>query len=199
MTPCVFASDMNMYENNNYHFKFSHPSNWKLREFTRDNSFVITTHPFVEWNEVPIPIIEVDIKDYPINKMEEAFSSQSINNLIKDLQDDPLNKKVGVQVTVDDCFVTHLKNKKALFIKTATVIPSLGSPAVVGEGYVIFHNSYRFAISTAGTLDDLNSNRQILKDILNSFEFLQWRYSSFPFYPLIRAFGILNHTISPYQ
>lgn len=168
MTPCVFASDMIAYENKDYHFKFSYPSEWKLRTFKRDNSFVITTHPFVKWNEVPVPIIEVDIKDYPIKEINEAF----VNNLIKDIQDDPLGKEVGIYTTVDDYFLTNLKNKKALFIKTITITPGLDTK-VVGEGYILFHSSYRYDISTAGTLDDLKNNRKILNDILNSFEFLQ--------------------------
>jgi len=166
--PCAFAAAMTVHENNDYYLKFSHPSNWELSSFTRDNSFVITTHPFVKWNEVPVPIVEIQVTNYPIKNMDEL-----IKEVQKEIHDDALkNEKLLGHITVEGPIVTHLKNIEAIFLRESMFPPYLDSQ-FVQEQYFVYRNSYRYVISTCGTPHDLNKNRQILKDILNSFEFLQ--------------------------
>lgn len=173
ITPSAFAADMTVYENNDYHFKFYHPSDWKVTNYKIENINVTGMNSF---KKDPLNLsfvtLEVDVVDYPIKNINEVFSSQSVNKIINDFQNDPLAKKFSLDITVTDYFVTHFKNEKAIFIRAAVLAPSLNY-RFVEERYVIFHNSYRYDISISGTLDDLNNNRKIMEPILNSFEFLK--------------------------
>ncbi|EIW20733.1 hypothetical protein SAMN04515679_1783 [Pelosinus fermentans] len=172
ITPCTFAADMTIYEDNDYHFKFSYPSDWKVHQYKIENISVTGLSPLrKDPLNSSIPTFEVDVQNYPIKNIDEVFSSQSVNKLIKDFQEDPLSKKISVDVIVADYFVTHLKDKKAIFIKATILMPYLSNSKFVEERYVIFHNSNRYDISFCGTLDDLNNNRKIMEQILNSFEF----------------------------
>lgn len=171
--PCAFAADMTVYENNDYHFKFSHPSDWKVNQLKIENLSIIGLSPLrKDPLNSSIPTFEVDVQKYPIN-IDEVFSSQSVNKLIKDFQEDPLSKKISADIIVADYFVTHLKDKKAIFIRATVLMPLLSDSKFVEERYVLFHNSNRYDISIFGTLDDLNKNRKIMEPILNSFEFVQ--------------------------
>lgn len=169
ITPCIYAVDTAVYQDNEYHFRFSYPADWKVSARKNQQRNVITCIVQPPVSDLGY-MFNVEISPLSDQSRKEPYSPESIQSLSKEIEDVASSFKVNLRI--NNTSIVTLKDKKAILLNTSILNPDL-SVYNNHESYYLYGNSYRYIVGFSLAPKYEETHRKILEDCLSSFEILE--------------------------
>lgn len=150
VTPCAFATDGNVYENQQYKFRITFPDGWQITE---------NKGPIVE-GRIPGKKFLVGVwKPTPINNDNQGDTI--VNSFIERLQ-----KKYPNAILAEK---NHLQISNNAAIQFVVRIPN---EDFYYNAYLLAGREYAFLTMGIGTPDHLDEDREAVRQIISTFTFI---------------------------
>jgi hypothetical protein len=155
ITPCAFATDGNVYENQQYKFRITLPDNWNIHN--TDNSIFEASLT----DNIPLfSMINMRLKIPPTNftftpELKDKAVTQVINNTLKSHPNMVVKEKRHVSIANDYAI-------RVVSIEDFTYIIH----------YFIFGKDYILVGLAGGFLYDLDADQKLFDQIISTFTFI---------------------------